>query len=179
MVCPRCIAAVENVLEEMKIPSKKVELGNVHLVRELDEFETTQFAEKMEALGFELLTSSTSQLISEIKTEIIQQIHHNPEPLTINFSDFLAEKLGYDYSYLSRLFSSVEGITINRFVLIQKVEKVKELLFYNELSTSEIAYQLNYNSVAYLSSVFKKETGMTLSQFKELHQPNRKSISDV
>lgn len=179
MVCPRCIIAVENVLDEMQIPIQKVELGNVHLMQELSEEQTKQFAEKIEALGFELLLSNSAQLISEIKTEIIKQIHHNTEPLTVNFSDFLSDKLGYDYPYLSRLFSSVEGVTINRYIVTQKIEKVKELLFYEELSTAEIAHQLNYSNVAYLSSVFKKETGITLSQFKALHNPKRKPISDL
>ncbi|RYM33808.1 AraC family transcriptional regulator [Brumimicrobium glaciale] len=179
MVCPRCITAVENVFQEMKISTDKVELGQVYLGEELSEKLRNELDQKLNTLGFELLSSSKSQLISEIKTAIIQQIHHNPEPLTVNFSDFLSEKLNYDYPYLSRLFSAVEGITINRFIVIQKIEKVKELLFYGEISTTEIAHQLNYNSVAYLSGVFKKETGMTLTQFKELRDPNRKGIDDL
>lgn len=179
MVCPRCIAAVENAFQEMKIPTKKVELGQVHLQEVLSEVSRNKISKKLSALEFELLSSSKSQLISEIKTTIIQQIHHNSEPLTVNFSDFLSEELNYDYPYLSRLFPAVEGITINRFIVIQKIERVKELLFYDELSATEIAHQLNYNSVAYLSGVFKKETGMTLSQFKGLRDPDRKSISDL
>lgn len=179
MVCPRCITAVDNVLKELKISTEKIELGQVHLSKELDETVRKELSDKLTTLGFELLSSSNSQLISEIKTAIIQQIHHNSEPLTVNFSDFLSEQLNYDYPYLSRLFSAVEGMTINRFIVIQKIEKVKELLFYDELTATAIAHQLNYNSVAYLSGVFKKETGMTLTQFKELRGPNRKGISDL
>jgi len=179
MVCPRCITAVDNVLKEMNISSEKIELGQVFLKEEVSESIRKELDKKLHNLGFELLSSTTSQLISEIKTAIIQQIHHSSEPLTVNFSDFLSERLNYDYSYLSRLFSGVEGITINRFIVIQKIEKVKELLFYDEMTATEIAHQLNYNSVSYLSNVFKKETGMTLSQFKELKDPKRKGISDL
>lgn len=179
MVCPRCITAVENVLEEMQIDAEKIELGQVYLKKDIDSQLREKLSKNLNKLGFELLSSAKSQLISEIKTLLIQQIHHTSEPLTMNFSDFLSEKLDYDYPYLSRLFSEVEGITINRFITIQKIEKVKELLFYGEMSTAEIADLLNYNSVAYLSKIFKKETGMTMSKFKELRHPNRKSISDL
>lgn len=176
MVCPRCITAVENLMQDMKISTKKIELGQVEINQGLSDTLREELSEKLNNLGFELLSSSKSQLISEIKTVIIQQIHHSTDPLTVNFSDYLSQELNYDYPYLSRLFSSVEGITINRFIVKQKIEKVKELLFYDEISTSEIAHQLNYNSVAYLSGVFKKETGMTLTQFKELRGSNRKGI---
>ncbi|PKR80205.1 AraC family transcriptional regulator [Brumimicrobium salinarum] len=176
MVCPRCITAVENTLKEMQIQTEKVQLGQVFLKEDLTDKVRDELSQKLNELGFELLSSTTAQLISEIKTAIIQQIHHTSEPLSINFSDFLSTELNYDYTYLSRLFSEVEGITINRFIIIQKIEKVKELLFYGEMTTAEIAHQLNYNSVAYLSGVFKKETGMTLSQFKELRDPDRKGI---
>ncbi|WP_107040173.1 AraC family transcriptional regulator [Brumimicrobium mesophilum] len=176
MVCPRCITAVENAFQELDISAEKVELGQAYLSEELNNTQHEELSIKLTSLGFELLASNKSQLISEIKTTIIQQIHHNPEPLTVNFSDFLSKELNYDYPYLSRLFSSVEGITINRFIVIQKIEKVKELLFNGEIPTKEIADVLNYNSVAYLSGVFKKETGMTLTQFKELRGSNRKGI---
>lgn len=179
MVCPRCITAVENVLVELKISPTKIELGQVHLEEALNEVLRDELSNKLEGLGFELLSTNNAQLISEIKTAIIQQIHHNSEPLTVNFSDFLSKKLNYDYPYLSRLFSGVEGMTINRFIVIQKIEKVKELLFYDELSAEAIAHQLNYNSAAYLSNVFKKETGMTLSEFRALRDPKRKSISEI
>lgn len=179
MVCPRCIAAVEKALEEFEIPYKEVTLGQVILPNEISSEKEEAFSKELEALGFELLSSAKGKLISEIKSVIIQQIHHSKEPLTVNFSEYLSEQLGAEYDYMSRLFSSVEGITINRFIVVQKIEKVKELLFYNELSSAEIADQLNYNSVAYLSSLFKKETGMTLTEFKEVHKPSRKGIDQV
>jgi len=163
----------------MKVSAEKIELGQIFLKKEMTVAERTVLDEKLKNLGFELLSSATAQLISEIKTTIIQQIHHNSEPLTINFSDFLSQRLNYDYSYLSRLFSEVEGMTINRYIVIQKIEKVKELIFYDEMKTTEIAHQLSYNSVAYLSNVFKKETGMTISEFKELRNPERKGISEI
>lgn len=179
MVCPRCISAVETTLRTLNIPFEKVILGQAILKQNLTSVQEKQLGERLQEQGFELLSSTTAKLISELKTIIIEQIHHSNEPLAINFSDFIQEQMGYDYSYLSRLFSSVEGITINRFIVVQKIEKVKELLFYDELTTAQIADRLNYNSVAYLSSIFKKETGMTLTEFKELHEPRRKGIDKV
>ena len=178
MVCPRCITALKNLLKSMKISVEKVELGQVQIKEKLNEIKRKELRNELTQLGFELLSSNKSQLTSEIKTMVIQQIHHNAEPLAINFSDFLSKKLNYDYTYLSRLFSAVEGMTIHKFIVIQKIEKVKELLFYDEMTATAIAHQLNYNSVAYLSGVFKKETGITLSKFKELRDPNRRGISE-
>ncbi|RFC54069.1 AraC family transcriptional regulator [Brumimicrobium aurantiacum] len=176
MVCPRCIAAVEKVMLQLEIPVEKVELGQVYLKHVLNDDQLKQLMTALQTLGFELLSSKNAQLISEIKTLIIEQIHHKKEPLTQNFSAFLSEELGYDYSYLSRLFSNMEKITINRFIVVQKIEKVKELLSYGQLSSAEIAHQLNYNSVAYLSGIFKKETGMTLTEYKESNDLKRKGI---
>lgn len=179
MVCPRCITAVEKILQELSISNNKVELGTILLSKLPTKEEIEKLSAKLIEDGFELLSSNKAQIISKIKISIIEQIHHNKEPLEINFSDYLSESLGYDYQYLSRLFSEVEGITISRFIVVQKIEKVKELLFYDQITTEEIAFQLNYNSVAYLSSTFKKETGMTISQFKALRNPKRKSITDL
>ncbi len=176
MVCPRCIAAVDRVLQELSIPVKKVELGQVELLHPINNVQREKLNDKLIPLGFELLSTQKAQLISEIKTLIIQQIHHNDTVLKTNYSNYLSEQLHHDYQYLSRLFSSNEGITINRFIVIQKIEKVKELLYYDELTTAEIADKLDYNSVAYLSNVFKKETGMTLTEFKNLKAPNHRSI---
>lgn len=179
MVCPRCISAVEGVLKELAIPFEEVILGQAILPEEPSAEKVEELDEKLKSLGFEILSSAKGAIISEIKNVIIQQIHHSEETLSVNFSDYLSDQLGFEYDYMSRLFSSVEGITINRFIVVQKIEKVKELLFYNELSSAEIADKLNYNSVAYLSSVFKKETGMTLTEFKDAHKPRRKGIDQV
>lgn len=179
MVCPRCITAVEQMLISLEIPYEKIELGHVVLNNELSIDDKKALEEKLESQGFELLSSVKSQLVSDIKTIIIQQIHHNSQPLAENFSDYISDNLGYDYQHLSRLFSEVEGITINRFIVVQKIERAKELLFYDEHSTAEIADLLGYNSVSYLSSIFKKETGMTISEFKNLKNPARKSIDEI
>jgi AraC-like DNA-binding protein len=179
MVCPRCTMAVENTLNALNIPFHQVELGEVLLKEALSSRDHNLLKEQLGSLGFELLEKGKSALISRIKTLLIQQIHHEKEALNINFSVFLAEKLNYEYSYLSRLFSSVEGITIEKFITQQKIEKVKELLFYNELSLAEIAFQLNYSSAAYLSTQFKKETGMTPSQFKKNRHPSRWEIDQI
>lgn len=179
MVCPRCIAAVEKILKELDLPFIKVELGQVILKNEPDEKIKSDLKNKLSVSGFELIESGKSVLISKIKSIIIEQIHHSSEPLKTNFSVIISEKLGHDYSYLSRLFSSVEGITIEKYIARQKIEKVKELIFYDELSLQEIAFRLNYSSVAYLVSQFKKETGMTTRTFKESRKPGHTDLSSL
>ncbi|NVK05010.1 MAG: helix-turn-helix transcriptional regulator [Flavobacteriia bacterium] len=179
MVCPRCITAVIEVFSHSGLPVKEVSLGEVELNTPLENDERKVISDRLSALGFELLEEGRSSLVSKIKTLIIDQVHHNEEALSENFSTFLSEQLTHDYSYLSRLFSSVEGITIERFITRQRVEKVKELLFYDELSLKEIAYRLNYSSPAYLSTQFKKEIGMTPSEFKRLHRPGHQSLDSI
>jgi AraC-like DNA-binding protein len=126
-----------------------------------------------------LLEPGKSVLISKIKTVIIEQIHHAQEPLSINFSSLISDKLNHEYAYLSRLFSSVEGITIEKFIVLQKIEKVKEYLIYNQMTLSEIANEMKYSSVAHLSSQFKKETGMTPTQFKSQSSHHRKPLDKL
>ncbi len=179
MVCPRCVLAVEGVLKEMQEPYFKVELGQVQLESALGDQQKKVFEGKLKALGFELLEPGKSTLVSKIKTLIIEQIHHKEEVLTENFSSFLADQLHHEYSYMSRLFSSVEGLTIEKYIATQKIEKVKELLFYNEMTLSEIAFQMNYSSVAYLSTQFKRETGMTPTEFKNTHQPGHRNLDSL
>lgn len=176
MVCPRCIMAVEGLLNTLNIPFKSVQLGEVVLKAPLSENEHQVLEEKLDDLGFELLGSRKSVLISKIKTLIIEQVHYANDPLNERFSTYLARELHRDYGYLSHLFSSVEGLTIEKFILRQKIERVKELLFYNELTLSEIAYKLGYSSVAHLSSQFKKETGMTPTDFKKENKPAHRSL---
>ncbi len=179
MVCPRCITAVVDLLDELDIEYTKVELGEVGLNNELNISQQAELSHKLQALGFELLESGKSALISRIKTLVVEQVHHKKEPLQVNFSTFLSEQLQHEYSYLSRLFSSVEGITIEKFITLQKTELVKELLFYNEATLSEIAFQMNYSSVAHLSAQFKKETGMTPTAFKKSKKPGRSSLDSL
>lgn len=179
MVCPRCIDAVKKSLEDSKITFDSIELGKVSLKSDLTPAQKTNLSDSLESKGFELLESKTSAIISQIKSLIIEQIHHSDENLGENFSTFLAEKLNHEYTSLSRLFSQVEGITIEKFITRQKIERVKELLYYDQLNLSEIAFKLNYSSVAYLSAQFKKETGMTPSEFKRNHSGERKSLDQL
>lgn len=179
MVCPRCIEAVRRSFEELEIPFDSIELGKVSIPTPLSSNQKESLSKSLTSAGFELLESKNAALISQIKSLIIEQIHHTDQNLSENFSTFLAEKLQHEYSSLSRLFSQVEGITIERFVTRQKIERVKELLFYDQLSLSQIAFELNYSSVAYLSSQFKKETGMTPSEFKKNQTGKRKSLDKI
>ncbi len=179
MVCPRCIAAVETVLQEIDIPYTSIKLGEVELQSSLSESKNAALAYKLKMVGFELLELERLKTISQIKGLIIQQVHDKKEKLKVNLSNYLADNLYQDYSSLSRLFSSVEGITIEKFVIRQKIERVKELLFYDELSLSEIAFDMDYSSVAHLSAQFKKETGMTPTQFKANKTTERISIDGL
>jgi AraC family transcriptional regulator len=169
MVCNRCIAAVKLELEQQGLHPEKVTLGEV-TIQENQLSETQQ--EKLDAalinLGFERIDDRKGRLIESIKKLIIQKIHHTDKiDLKLNWSSWLADELHYDYNYLSNLFSGMEGITLEQYIIRQKIEKVKELLFYDELNLSEIADRLGYSSVAHLSSQFKKITGFTPSELKK------------
>ena len=179
MVCPRCIAAVEGIFKDLAIETSKIELGEVALNDPLSSVKRKELSDKLTELGFELLEPGASVLISQVKAIIIGSIHHSKNPIEGKISAFISKQLNKDYASLSRLFSSVEGITIEKFVTKQKIEKVKELLFYNELTLSEIAYQLNYSSVAHLSAQFKKETGLSATEFKNQRNPKRISLDDL
>ena len=178
MVCPRCIMAVENVLVEMKIPFLEVRLGEVLLENELSQKENSAFKSKIETLGFELLDDKNSALINQIKSIIIEQIQ-NSEEENQNLSELISSKLNKEYSQLSKLFSATTGMTIEHFAILQKIEKVKELLIYDELNLKEIAYQLGYSSSAHLSAQFKKVSGLTPSEFKNLGNSERKSLDNL
>ncbi|MGI8635436.1 MAG: helix-turn-helix domain-containing protein, partial [Segetibacter sp.] len=152
MVCNRCILVVQQELEKLQIDSCKVILGEIETGAELSKEKVEQFGKNLAGLGFELLDNSKQQLIEQIKNVIIQQVHHSQEENHHNYSDILSKSLHKDYSYLSGLFSEVEGITIEKYIINQKIEKVKELIIYDELNLSEIAYKLGYSSVAHLSN---------------------------
>ncbi|WP_338398175.1 AraC family transcriptional regulator [Persicobacter psychrovividus] len=179
MVCPRCIMAVSDLLQQLQINYQEVGLGTVLLADQLSASQTEALASGLKDLGFELLSSRNAKLIAQLKQLIIEKIHHQEEEMTANWSDFLSAKLGHTYSVLTKLFSATEGITIEKYILKQKIEMVKEYLIYDERSLSEIAHQLNYSSVAYLSAQFKKETGMTPTQFKQLDRPKRSGIDEL
>lgn len=179
MVCPRCIDVVKDICEELNIPIKHIQLGKIESTSELNDSLKSKLSESLTERGFELLQDKKQKIIEQIKTIIVTQVHYPKEQLTTNFSVYLSEKLHQEYSSLSRLFSSVEGITIERFVLRQKIERVKELLFYKEYTLSEIAFQMDYSSIAHLSAQFKKETGMSPSEFKKLKDPHHQSLDSL
>lgn len=179
MVCHRCVLAVETILNTLKLSYKTITLGEIEFQNPLSETDREKFSDQLQSIGFELIDDKKHQLIERIKNNIIQFIHHDKELLKTNLSDFLASELGYEYNYLSNLFSEVEGTTIEKYVILQKIEKVKELIVYDELSLKEIANQLGYSSVAYLSNQFKKVTGLTPSHFKSIGQQKRVPIDHL
>ena len=179
MVCPRCIDSVREIFNDVNVETSLVELGAVTTTIPISIEEKQILKSKLSARGFELLEDQNAKTIAQIKAIIVEQIHHNQESLTVNFSTFLSDKLNQDYASLSKLFSSVEGITIEKYQLKQKIEKVKELIVYNELNLSEIAIQLNYSSVAHLSSQFKKETGRTPTAFRKLEKRDRNTLDSI
>lgn len=179
MVCSRCKMVVGAELEKAGLAYKSVELGEVELAAEPTENQLKQLDKQLNALGFELIDDKKSQTIEKIKNSIVGLVHHSGEDLKTNLSDYLSQKLNYDYTYLSNLFSETEGSTIEKYFIAQRIERVKELLVYNELSLSEIAHQLNYSSVAYLSGQFKKVTGLTPSFYKSLKENKRRNIEDL
>ncbi|MFV0187732.1 AraC family transcriptional regulator [Empedobacter falsenii] len=179
MVCHRCKVVVGRILKKNAIEANHIELGEVELTNPIDSEKLNQIKEELEEVGFELIDDKRSKLIEQIKTLIIQLVHQENSELKVNLSDFLSEKTSADYKYISNLFSEMEGQTIEKYFIQQKIEKVKELMVYDELSLSEIAFQLNYSSVAHLSAQFKKVTGLTPSVFKQLSKHNRKSIDKI
>ncbi|MBS1644898.1 MAG: helix-turn-helix transcriptional regulator [Bacteroidetes bacterium] len=179
MVCNRCILVVKQVLEAMKLQPLSVTLGELELSKALTDEEKNELNSRLMAVGFELIDDKKSRLIAQIKSLIIELVHRQDSDLKINLSDFLSLKMHHDYSYLSGLFSEVEGTTIERYFIAQRIEKVKELLVYDELSLSEIAFRLNYSSVAHLSNQFKKTTGLTPSHFKNIKAEKRKPLDEV
>jgi AraC-like DNA-binding protein len=170
---------VQAILANQGLAAMEVSLGQIILTRELTPKEKDVLGDHLRKIGLNLLDDRKTQLINQIKGIIINEIHHRDDSALQNLSTILSDKLHYDYSYLSRLFSSVEGRTIEKFVLSQKTEKVKELLIYNELTLSEIAFRMHYSSTAHLSAQFKKVTGMSPSEFKKLQHQSRKSLDEL
>lgn len=180
MVCDRCKRVVAEELGSLGYTVLQVGLGEAEITTSNKEIDLEQIREVMSENGFELLDDRKTQLIEKVKLAIIELIHQGQEAeLHTNTSDYIAEKIGLDYNYLSTLFSSFEGITIEKYLILQRIERVKELLVYNEMSLKEIAYELGYSSVAHLSNQFKKVTGLTPSQFKQIKTEKRKTIDKV
>lgn len=182
MVCQRCILVVNQVFEELHIDTQSVDLGEVHTKgAALTAVQKNELDQRLRSHGFERISDEKGQLLEEIKTLIITTIHHEEQfHLDINWSVFLSEHLNKDYTYLSSLFSSVESMTLEQYIIRQKIEKVKEYLIYNQLSLKEIAFKLGYSSVAHLSSQFKKQTGLTPSKFREMGPvATRKTLDQI
>jgi YesN/AraC family two-component response regulator len=179
MVSLRCKLLVKAELDKLKLHYTLVNLGEVEIAEIISQSQRDELAAALKRSGLELMDDRKAILIERIKNVIIESIHYLDEALKINFSDHLAEKLNYDYTYLSNLFSEVEGITIEHFVIKHKIERVKELLLYDELSLTEIAYKLHYSSVAHLSNQFKKVTGLTPTFFKNIKHKRMAGLENV
>jgi AraC-like DNA-binding protein len=171
--------AVQEALHTFNIAISAIKLGEVTLEKDLTTEQKTQLKIKLQDLSFELIDDKKSKIIEKIKNIIVKLVHYQNNKLNTNLSELLSEALHHDYSYLSNLFKDVEGTTIEKYFIAQKIEKVKELLVYDELSLNQIAFQLHYSSVAYLSSQFKKITGLTPSQFKKVGQDKRKPLDKL
>lgn len=180
MVCDRCIRFVREELTDLGFTVDMVELGKATLREDLSAGDIEKIRQVLKENGFELIDDKKSWIINNIKTLIIEYIHYDREkPDFVNLSDYLSRELGYDYSYLSHLYSSVEGQTIEHYVILQKVEKVKELLVYDELTLNEISYKLGYSSPQHLSQQFKKVTGLTPSHFKKIKENKRNPLDQI
>jgi AraC-like DNA-binding protein len=179
MVSLRCKMVVKDILEQVDIPYLSVELGEVNTCEELTAEQLKLLKERLKCADLELMDDKKAQLIEKIKGVIIEMIHYEEELPKVKFSVYLSKKLNHNYTYLANLFSETEGTTIEHFMILHKIEKVKELIMYNDLNLSEIAWKLHYSSVAHLSHQFKKVTGLTPSFFKKLKNQKRKSINDV
>lgn len=179
MVCSRCIMVVKIELEKLGLNTSSVELGEVVLNNEPTREQTKLLKAALTSLGFELIDDKKVRIVEKIKNIIIELVHYQHNQSKANLSNILSTRLHLDYNYLSTLFSEIEGTTIEKYSIAQKTEKVKELLIYDELSLSEISFLLNYSSVAYLSNQFKKVTGLTPSQFKQIREEKRKPLDEV
>lgn len=171
--------AVDNLLTNQGYHVKRVDLGEAEIEETPDKTQMDALDASLHQLGFELIDDRKGRITEKIKNLIIQLVHYSKEPLQINLSDYLAAHLPYDYKYISNLFSELTGTTIEKYYISQKIEKVKELLIYDELSLSQIAYQMGYSSPAYLSSQFKKITGLTPGYFKAIRTQKRRYIEEL
>jgi len=181
MVCHRCVLAVEDILKKESIPFQKVNFGEIHLEQEISNEQKQNLSTGLTKVGFELIDNRSSALIEKIKQLIITRARNeaSEKDSKIKLSKYLTDKVNHEYTYLSSLFSSVEGRTIENYFIEQRIEKAKELLIYGELTLSQIAFDLEYSSTAHLSAQFKKITGLTPSYFKEIGASKRKSLDKI
>ena len=179
MVCIRCKMVVRSELEKLGVHFNTVELGEVEVMEDLTPEQLERLDVGLKKTGLQLMDDKRSILVEKIKHIIIELVHYTEDQIKINLSDYISEKLNHEYSYLSSLFSEVKGTTIENYFLAHKIERVKELIVYDELNLSEIAALMHYSSVAHLSNQFKKMTGLTPSHFKNLKHKRRKSLGDL
>lgn len=180
MVSLRCKMVVKQELEKLALNYINVELGTIELLENsIDPFKKEQLRKNLKVYGLELLDNRRNVIIEKIKAVIIEMIHYSEEIPNVNYSDYISEKLGYNYTYLANIFSEIKGITIQQYIILNKIEKVKELLLYDELNLTEISYKLHYSSVAHLSNQFKKITGLTPTYFKEMKLKRLRNLEDL
>ena len=180
MVCSRCVLVVRQELEKMQLTPICIQLGEAELEQELSKFQLKNLGERLAENGFELIGDRISIMVEKVKNIIVETIHSTEEiAIKTNFSDLIEKKLYIDYNYISSLFSNSEGITIEQYIIHQRIERAKELLIYNELTLSEISYKLGYSSVQHLSTQFKKVTDLTPSSFKAVKDHKRKPLDQV
>lgn len=179
MVSLRCKMIVKEELKNLGLHYVIVDLGSIEILEDITEEQRQKLKVNLLRSGLELLDDKKAILIEKIKNVIIEMIHYSDELPKINYSEYISEKLKYDYTYLSNLFSEVKGITIQHYIIINKIERVKELLLYDELDLTEISYKLQYSSVAHLSNQFKKVTGLTPTYFKSLQEKKRVALENV
>lgn len=179
MVSNRCKLAVKEELKKLGLHYILVDLGEIDIMEDISDEQREALQQGLLISGLELMEDKKAILIEKIKNVIVEMIHHTNEGMKVNFSDFLSEKLDHNYSYLAGLFSEVQGTTIEQFIILHKIERIKELIIYDELNITEIAWKMNYSSVAHLSNQFKKITGLSPSHFKQLKDKRRSPIEEI
>lgn len=179
MVCPRCISTVESLLHNLNVPYKKVQLGEAETEKEVSEKKRKEIELKLKEVGFELIDDRMSVLVEKIKKAVMRYMDLLEDGKRLNLSNYIASEVNYEYTYISNLFSGIEGVTIEHYYIVQRIEKVKELLVYDQYSLGEIADKLGYSSVHHLSAQFKKITGLTPSHFKKIGLSKRQSIDKL
>ena len=179
MVCIRCQMVVKSELKKLGLHHIYVKIGEARIIENISQEQINQLDIALRKSGLELMGDKKSVLVEKIKNTIIELVHYTDDQIKVNLSDYLSEKLNHDYTYIANLFSEVKGTTIEKFYLVHKIEKVKELIVYNELNLSEIAYKMHYSSASHLSNQFKKYTGLTPSHFKQLKNKRRDTLENV
>ncbi len=179
MVSSRCKMVVRQELQKLGLHYANVDLGTVEILENITDLQREQLHKNLKVFGLELLDDKRKIIIEKIKSVIIEMIHYSEEMPKVNYSDYISEKLGYDYTYLANTFSEVKGITIQQYIILHKIERVKELLLYDEVNLTEISYMLHYSSVSHLSNQFKKVTGLTPSFFKKLKEKRKGNLEDL